>query len=267
MRVTIVASVTEQNTNKSEKTKAATTKSIPSLQRYPPHHTPSRFLLYSHTRKKQQHATADAYKAPSQNAASSQRKQLLHTLFDLYVLVHPTVRSRYPTYTLYINDKQQNVVSDTYRAFPSSPNYLLSSFALQRLQTTMADAATHTIERTMNHIQPVYAVVITPDNCYIFVGSRRDIIKTDRRTGEEVKRRENAHAGVWSLSTDGTIIVSCSYNCSPKVWNMDLELQQSLEGHQAGVWSVDISPDSTTIASGDREGKAKLWKKGKGRVE
>jgi len=46
------------------------------------------------------------------------------------------------------------------------------------------------------------------------------------------------------------------------VWNMDLEPEQSLEGHQVGVPSADISPDSTTIACGDEGGLVKIWKVG-----
>ena len=67
---------------------------------------------------------------------------------------------------------------------------------------------------------------------------------------------------ITTLATDGTLIVRCSYNDDVvKVWNMDLELLQSEE--QAGdIWCVAISPDSTTIASGDEEGEVKLWKRG-----
>jgi len=45
------------------------------------------------------------------------------------------------------------------------------------------------------------------------------------------------------------------------VWSMDLELQQNFEGHEGDVWCVAISPDSTTIASGDDGGEVKIWKK------
>ena len=48
------------------------------------------------------------------------------------------------------------------------------------------------------------------------------------------------------------------------VWNMDLEPEQSLEGHEGGVWSVYISPDSTMIVSCDTGGEVKIWKKGGG---
>ena len=87
----------------------------------------------------------------------------------------------------------------------------------------MADTATHSIERTMNHMYAVLTVAGTPDDRYIITGSGLSIIKLDRRTGQTVKRRENAHNGVvCSLYTEGTLIVSCSYHDDVvKVWNME----------------------------------------------
>ena len=74
---------------------------------------------------------------------------------------------------------------------------------------------------------------------------------------------------MYGIATDGTIVVSCREdNKIVGMWNMDLELEQSLEGHTSGVYgavgvfSVDISPDSTMIVSGDEIGEVKVWKKG-----
>ena len=126
----------------------------------------------------------------------------------------------------------------------------------------MADSPTHEIVQSVNHTGDVLAVASTPNNHYIIAGSGRAIVKSDLRTGEEDKRRENAHgSNVWALAT-GAIIVSCSYISSAvKVCNMDLEPEQSLEGHESTVWSVDISPDSTMIVSGDANVVVKIWKK------
>ena len=107
----------------------------------------------------------------------------------------------------------------------------------------------------MHHTQHVYTAKITPDDRHIIAGvSGNAIVKSDRRTGEEVKRRENAYDGnlVLALVTNGNIIVSCcSDDKTVKVWNMDLEPAQTLVGHENGVRSVAISPGSTMIASGD----------------
>jgi len=105
----------------------------------------------------------------------------------------------------------------------------------------------------MNHVETVFTVAITPDNRYIFAGDGDDIVKSDRRTGEEVKRRENAYfGGAWALFTDGVILVSCGYGSTStlKVWNMDLELEQLLHGHEEGVCGVAIFPNSMMIVSG-----------------
>jgi len=153
----------------------------------------------------------------------------------------------------------------------------------------MADSPTHTIVKTIrNHEGGVEVVVPTPDNRFIISGGRKHddnntIIKSDRRTGQAVKRRENAHndndhddfwgdevvddeIDIRSLVTDGSMIVSCAFGDSTvKVWNMDLELEHSLEGHdEDGVLSVAISPDSTTIAAGAHYGEVKIWNKGEG---
>jgi len=80
----------------------------------------------------------------------------------------------------------------------------------------------------MSHGKSVNTIASTPDNRYIFMGSGNTIIKLDRRTGEEIKRRENAHeSDILALVTDGTIVVSCDeYDRIVKVWSMDLEPQQ-----------------------------------------
>jgi len=75
---------------------------------------------------KQQNVAADAYGAPSQNALPRQ-KRLLRTTFDRYVLIRPPIRSHDPIVTHHSNDKRQNIVPDTYGAFPSSPISLPSS--------------------------------------------------------------------------------------------------------------------------------------------
>ena len=100
----------------------------------------------------------------------------------------------------------------------------------------------------------------------IFSGSSdNDIIKSDQRTGQVLKRITNVHAqSIWRIvvSASSKILVSCDFNdATVKVVNEDLELQQSLE-HEAGVWCVEIALDSTMIASGDMYGAVKVWLKG-----
>ena len=56
-----------------------------------------------------------------------QRKQLLRTTFDRYVLISPTIRSRNSPSTLHSNHKQQNAISNAYGPPPSSSISLPSS--------------------------------------------------------------------------------------------------------------------------------------------
>ena len=128
MRVTTVASVTEKN------------KIIPNfLRKQLLRILFDRYVIIHHAihphdpcdklniNTKQQNAAADAYGAPSRNDNLPQRKQLLHATFDRYVLIRSTIRSRDLISTLIINEKQQNIVSDTCGPPPSSSIFLSSS--------------------------------------------------------------------------------------------------------------------------------------------
>ena len=53
-----------------------------------------------------------------------QRKQLLHAIFDRYVLIRPTIRSRDPFSTLNTNDNQRNAAADAYGAPPPKRDLL-----------------------------------------------------------------------------------------------------------------------------------------------
>ena len=120
------------------------------------------------------------------------------------------------------------------------------------------------IEVIQDHFSDVRAVACTHDS--IFSGGVNNVlIKSDLQTGEEIESRGNAHGdnyvygdpfdedpgggvGIWALATDGEIIVSCGvHDTTVKVWNMDLDLQQSLKGHSGdGVHDVAIFPNSPT---------------------
>ena len=92
---------------------------IINLSTHPHEHCATR-----HTNKNLRNAIADVYGAPPQNA-TSQRKQLLHAVFDSYVLNHSTIRSHDRISTLHINNKHQNSLADAYRPPPSSSISLL----------------------------------------------------------------------------------------------------------------------------------------------
>jgi len=53
----------------------------------------------------------------------NRRNQLLRTVFDSYVNIHPTTHFYDPSTTPYVNRKQQNAVADAYRASPRNDEF------------------------------------------------------------------------------------------------------------------------------------------------
>jgi len=127
--------------------------------------------------------------------------------------------------------------------------------------------------QAIQHEDSAFAAASNRD--HIFSGGNEGlIIKTDRRTGDEVSRSVKcAHGGNFPVrnrvyrivvSRNSSMIVTSGGYTSRivKVWNMDLELTQSLEGHEDNVFSVAMSPNSSMIVSGGTDGEVKVWKKG-----
>ncbi|KAJ1980946.1 hypothetical protein H4R34_002266 [Dimargaris verticillata] len=73
-----------------------------------------------------------------------------------------------------------------------------------------------------------------------------------------VKRLRSHIAGVLDVSMEDQVIVSCSKDCTIKVWNRETgELARSLVAHRRPVNAVQISGSQMASASGD--GLVKLW--------
>ena len=114
-----------------ELTKAATTKSIRSLQGYIPGkrtHNPS---ATSHININLQNAEADAYRVPPQKR-NLQHKQLLRTVFDRYILFHHTIRFHDPFSIIFINNTRQNTTADAHAAPPQKVQNAISESAPPR---------------------------------------------------------------------------------------------------------------------------------------
>ncbi|MEH2256290.1 nSTAND1 domain-containing NTPase [Nostoc sp.] len=76
------------------------------------------------------------------------------------------------------------------------------------------------------------------------------------------RNRLEGHEGlIWgiSLSPDGKMIASASYDNTVKLWKPDGTLLKTLKGHKDKVLSVSFSPDGKMIASGDFDGTVILW--------
>jgi len=113
-----------------------------------------------------------------------------------------------------------------------------------------------------------YAVTITPDSNFAFIGGYgARLVKVDLRSfalvGEVERAHENRVVAI-VIALNSLFLVTCGGDGSAalNVWNTDLKLEQSLEHFD--VHCVDVSPDSTMIASGDEVGEVNIWKKGGG---
>ncbi|KAI5291240.1 WD domain protein [Ascosphaera aggregata] len=68
------------------------------------------------------------------------------------------------------------------------------------------------------------------------------------------------------ISPDGTMIASCSADCTIRVWDTATGLLiHNFEGHLAGISTISWSPDSTIIASGSDDKSIRLWNVSTGR--
>jgi len=99
-------------------------------------------------------------------------------------------------------------------------------------------------------------------NNIIAVGSTHGIIILDATTGSQIAILSGHAEPVFSLafSSDGTLLVSGSYDGIIKLWDMQTGgVVKTFCGYTEPVYSISISVDHTTIVSGHGSEAIRLW--------
>lgn len=120
-------------------------------------------------------------------------------------------------------------------------------------------------ESMRGHRSEILDMDISPDGKSIVSGDKGgDTIIWDRSSRKEVLRLPHVNAEVIRVcfSPDGkTLAMSTSFpDCKVRLWNVsDWSLKRELIGHERTINGLAWSPDSRSIASGDRDGVVRTW--------
>jgi guanine nucleotide-binding protein subunit beta-2-like 1 protein len=133
-----------------------------------------------------------------------------------------------------------------------------------------------TTRRFQDHAKDVLSVAMSSDNRQILSGSRDRTVKLWNTVGKckyTFGKEQDGHQG-WVSSVRFSpptqqqptpLIISAGWDRVVKVW--DLEKCKHLKnfiGHTGFISSVTVSPDSSLLASGGKDGTAMLWDLNKG---
>ena len=133
-------------------------------------------------------------------------------------------------------------------------------------------------EKRWTHHNNYVSSLVWLDGTIVSGGFDRRLIWTTVESGEQSHLIDNAHDG-WvrdvTAFPDGERLVSVGDDMLVKVWDHQTgELLQTLEAHAkqtpqgfaTALYTVAISPDGKTIATGDRVGEVCLWDSQSGQI-
>lgn len=99
------------------------------------------------------------------------------------------------------------------------------------------------------HTNSIQGVRFLPDGAYLVsVGSDRQIVLYDGKTGEHLKSTSGHQGGIYGVSWKGNTFVTASADNTIKEWNTDLECVDTVEMPKSGKLSQQVA----VAASGDK---------------
>jgi dipeptidyl aminopeptidase/acylaminoacyl peptidase len=120
------------------------------------------------------------------------------------------------------------------------------------------------------HVQPVYTVSFTPDGKAVATGGEDNHIRiwNPDNDGKAIRDLGDFGGTVFRLrfSPDGQSLIACSADKKIAVYSTAGALRRKLEGHHDWVYSIAISRDGKTVASGSWDGELKLWSLADGKL-
>lgn len=113
------------------------------------------------------------------------------------------------------------------------------------------------------HAQPVYTIAFTPDGKSVASGGEDNSIRmwNPDSDGKQIRQVGGFGGTVFRLrfSPDGQFLAAASGDKAVHIFKANGSSVRKLQGHQDWIYSLAISRDSKTIASGSWDGDVRLW--------